>query len=117
MGNTTLIEHLTAVIEELRAAEGGLDWVTDLDEILTIAEASELAGVTPETMRRWCGDFQLGRLFASSLWLVSRRRLLVHIERRHGRAAMLKAAGKGKNRTRCLPSQVRMPVGTTSARW
>jgi hypothetical protein len=35
-------------------------------------------------------------LFASSLWLIGRRRLLAHIERRHGKAAMLAAASRGK---------------------
>jgi hypothetical protein len=70
--------------------------------------------LTPETLRRWCGDFQLGRLFASSLWLVSRRRLLAHIERRYGKAALLAAASRGKKHVRSLPSSLSIRVRTTA---
>ena len=102
-------------LEEARRAETGLDWVSDRSEVLTIAEASELAGCSAETCRRWCSDFEIGRLFAGSLWLVSRGRLLAHIERRHGKAAMLAAMSRGKNLHRSLPSSLRMPVRATKA--
>jgi hypothetical protein len=63
----SVIEHLVLALEELQRVECGVDWVDDLQEVLTISEACELAGCSPETMRRWCSDFQIGRLFASSL--------------------------------------------------
>jgi len=115
MSNGTVIEHLTLALEALQRAECGVDWVSDKDEVLTITEASELAGCSAETCRRWCADFELGRLFAGSLWLVSRRRLLALIERRSGKAAMLAAASRGKNLHRSLSSALSIRVRATSS--
>jgi len=116
MSNGTVIEHLTLALEALQRAECGVDWVSDKDEVLTITEASELAGCSAETCRRWCADFELGRLFAGSLWLVSRRRLLRHIEHTKGKATMLAAMSRGKKTVRSLSSSLSIRVGATSAR-
>jgi hypothetical protein len=113
MSNKTVIEHLMLDLEAAQRADCGVDWVSDRSEVLTIAEASELAGCSAETCRRWCNDFEIGRLFAGSLWLVSRRRLLALIERRSGKAAMLAAASRGKKHVRSLSSSLSIRVGTT----
>src|SRR5262249_38163004 len=47
------------------------DWVDAEHELLTVAEASAVAHVSSETIRRWAADHRLARLFADSLWLVS----------------------------------------------
>jgi hypothetical protein len=115
MSNSNLIEHLTLALDELQRAEAGLDWVSDTGEVLTVNEAAQLADCSVETVRRWASDFGIGRLFASSLWLISRRRLLAHIERRHGKAAMLAAASRGKNLHRSLSSALSIRVRATSS--
>jgi hypothetical protein len=88
------------------------DWVDDPDEILTVVEAAALAEASGETIRRWCSENRIGRLFAGSLWLVSK-----HIEARSGEAAMLKALYRGEKMQRCLSApqdSAQMCVGATS---
>jgi len=113
----TISEKLEAIAAELRRAER-VDWVDDPNEVLTVAEAAHIAGRSDETIRRWCGEYKIGRLFASSLWLVSRRRLLQHIERRFGRPAMVLALSRGQMQHRSLSAphfSIGMPVGATKA--
>ena len=97
----TVAERLEQIAAELRRADR-VDWVDDPNEVLTIAEAAQVAGRSDETIRRWCADHRIGRLFATSLWLVSRRRLLQHIERRFGRPAMVLAMSRGQMQHRSL---------------
>ena len=79
-------------------------------------EAAEMAECSQETIRRWCGDHRIGKLFAGSLWLVSRRRMLQLIERKSGKAAMLNAAARGKKHVRCLSLPHQTRVGATVGR-
>jgi hypothetical protein len=110
MGDTaTIVEQLLVIVEELRAredADGG-DW---FDDVCTATEAAAIAGITAETARKWAQDFGLGRLYAGSLWLISKRKLLRHIERRYGLPAMLEAASRGKKHQRSVSLQGCLPV-------
>jgi hypothetical protein len=101
----TISERLEAIAAELRRNETVI-WVDDDAEVLRLAEAAELVGKTSETIRRWCqecdSDHRLGRCFAGSLWLVSRRRLLEYYEARFGRPELVVALSKSKNQHRCM---------------
>jgi hypothetical protein len=89
------------------------DWIDDDAEVMTLVEAAVISDTHPETVRRWCVETRprIGKLYADSLWLISRRRLLMYIERRFGRMAMLAAADRGKAGS--TPQQsTRMLVGS-----
>jgi len=73
----TIAEPLAAIAEEVRRIEA-VDWIDDPHEILACSEAARLVGKSDETIRRWCSEAKIGRMFAGSLWLISRRRLLQH---------------------------------------
>jgi excisionase family DNA binding protein len=114
--SNTLVEYLTLALEEAHRTGAGIDWVDAEGEIMTVAEAAEMAECSQETIRRWCGDHRIGKLFAGSLWLVSRRRMLQLIERKSGKAAMLNAAARGKKHVRCLSLPHQTRVGATVGR-
>ena len=87
----SIAEALHRAADSVARLDAVSDWVDAEHELLTVAEASAVANVSSETIRRWAADHRLGRLFADSLWLVSYRRLLAYIEKRSGRAALLDA--------------------------
>jgi excisionase family DNA binding protein len=87
----------------------GGDWVDDEREVLTVVEAAQISEVSPETIRRWCGEAKLGRLFAGSLWLISRSRLERYLARRRGRSVVV-----GLETSTSMPQQsTGMPVRAT----
>jgi len=113
--NATIVEQLLIIIEELRAREDA-DGGDVFDDIVTVSEAASIANITAETMRKWAQDFALGRLYAGSLWLVSRRRLLRHIEKRYGLPAMFQAASRDKKHQRSVSVQGCFPVSARFGR-
>jgi hypothetical protein len=101
----TFAQHLEQIAAELRRNESVL-WVDDDNEVLSLTEAAQLVGKTPETVRRWCQECangrRLGKCYAGALWLVSKRRLLEYFEARFGRPALLVQLSKTENQHRCM---------------
>ena len=86
-----IAKELHRIAESVARLDHVSDWVDDEGELLLSHEASRLAGVSQETIRRWAEVHKLGRCFAGSVWVVSRQRLFRFLERRFGRSAMLEA--------------------------
>jgi hypothetical protein len=104
-----IAQQLHHIAESVVKLDHVSDWADDDGELLLSHEASRLADVSPETIRRWAEVHKLGRLFAGSVWVISRQRLFRFLERRFGESAMLEA------KTRAEELQV-VPTGTTSTR-
>jgi hypothetical protein len=109
-----IARQLREIADAVERLDHAGDWVDDDGELLPTNEAAEIAAVSPETIRRWCSDspHRIGRLFAGSLWLVSRTRLPQLITRRFGRPAMLEARSRAEKmrQSRSPPQQ---PAETT----
>jgi hypothetical protein len=92
----SIAEALHRAADSVARLDAVSDWVDDDGELLLSTEAAMLAGVTPETVRRWASDHRLGRCFANSVWIISARRLFEFIERTKGKSAMLEARSRRK---------------------
>jgi hypothetical protein len=84
MSARDIAQQLHRIAESVARLDHISDWVDDPDELLLSHEASRLANVSPETIRRWAETHKLGRLFAGSVWVISRQRLFRFLERRFG---------------------------------
>ena len=72
-----LLASVSQPLERLRLPKG---------DIITVAEAKAIAGVSDETIRRWCVRYGIGRKYrayswADSTWQVSRPGLLIVMAR------------------------------------
>ena len=102
----TKLAHIAAseLLAELsaRIAETAADWVSAFgDDGLRTDEAAVIAGVSAETVRRWCTEGTdagepIGVLIAGAVWLVSEARLLRAIERRRGVAERQAAEARAR---------------------
>lgn len=69
--------------EALRAMAGGLPVISmPVGDIITVSEAVKIAGVSDETIRRWCAKYGIGRKYraytwSDNTWQVSRPGLLI----------------------------------------
>jgi hypothetical protein len=95
-------DELIAAITERFAVPTG-DWVAAYrdGDALTTAEAGMVADCSAETVRRHAIEAAkagnpLGICIAESVWLISLRRLLDHIEHRHDRHERLTAESRAK---------------------
>jgi Helix-turn-helix domain len=51
----------------------------DLDEALTVAQAAQIAGRRPVTVREWAANYDIGRRVGGR-WMVSRVALAMHLD-------------------------------------
>jgi hypothetical protein len=54
-----------------------------IEEIFSVKEAADYVGVSDETIRRWCHEYDIGRQIGTT-WAVSGLRLRVFIQSRDG---------------------------------
>ncbi len=113
--NRTDTELIADLTERLSAPS---DWVDAfvVGDIITTAEAGQIAGCSSETARRRCVEADeegqpLGVLVAQAVWFISTRRWLDDIEQREGKHARLVAESKTKK-----VAEMRLPpqLGTRS---
>jgi len=101
----SIAETLHRAADSVARLDAVSDWVDDDGELLLSTEAAQIAAVSQETIRRWCGEARLGRLFANSVWIISARRLFEFIERTKGRPAALEARSRQKMLQSASPPQ------------
>jgi len=106
IGDDVLVAELYARLSRSQSTSG--DWVAAFKraEVLMSDEAAAVAGVSVDTVRRWCsagadtGD-SLGVLIAGTVWMISLPRLLAWIERRKGRPGRIAAEERAKKLREC----------------
>jgi hypothetical protein len=101
VANEDLFGEAVARLSQSKTAGAG-DWVDAYrdGEALSSDQAGAVANVSPDTIRRRCGEAaDIGEalgIFVGGVWLVSLRRLLADIERRKGRPELAAAEARAK---------------------